>query len=207
MNERLREALRRKIESHNHLVWISSISSAFAVALMWVALYFISHWLLVFGSTVVKGLDATMPQNFNRGFAIAAVGLLVAGWIARRLGLNQRLRDERSAGLVLVDLCLLPARATFGTIQNFRNHIRLSEDDLCAATDFLVRVVRAGKLAITAAPVEIPDDAARDRVLHALQLLDLIYRRKGDPADFFAVADPQRLVPFLSGPVPSSSVA
>lgn len=197
MNDRLREALRRKIAAHNRLVALSSICSVFAVAAMWVFLYFAVQWALAMSATVVKGVDAVMPGDFRRTFAIFAVALLSAGWLARRFGLYRRLREDRSAGLVMLELLLLPARATFASLSNVRNHIRLSEDDLQAATDLLVRIVRAGKLRATAVPVEIPGDSSRERVLFALQLLELIYLRQGAPADFYAVADPQQLLRFL----------
>lgn len=197
MNDRLREALRRKIDAHNRLVMLSSICSVFAVAAMWIFLYFAVQWALAMSATVMKGVDAVMPQDFRRTFALFAAGLLGAGWLARRFGFYRRVREDRSAGVVLLEMLLLPARATFAALGNLRNRLRLDEDDLQAATDLLVRIVRAGKLPATAVPVEIPGDSARERVLFALQLLELIYLRQGAPDDFYAVADPQRLVRFL----------
>lgn len=197
MNERLREALRRKIAAHNRLVIISSVSSVLGVIVMWAGFYFITRWAAVFSSTVVKGVEATMPERFDRAFVVIAVALLAVGWIARRAGFHQHLREEKGIGTLLIEIALLPARATFGTLQNLQNHIRFSEDELIAATDLLVRIVRAGRIAETAMPIEIPDEASRDRVLHALQLLDLIYLRRSDTEACYSVADPQRLLRFL----------
>jgi hypothetical protein len=197
VNERLREALRRKVAAHNRLVWITGVWSGAAVALMWVAIYFIARWLLVLGSTLVKGLDATMPERFDRGFAIAAAAWLLVGWIAHRRGFWERVRGDKSAGDMLIELLLLPTRATFATLHNFRTLIRLSDDQLQTAATFLVRVVRAGRLAAADIALELPEEAAREPVLHALTVLDLIYLRQNEREAFYAVTDPQRLLPFL----------
>lgn len=197
MNERLREALRRKIASHNRLVWLASVWSALGVMLMWVGFYFIAHWTAALGASVVKGVEAEMPQRVNRVFGVIVLVLLAAGWLARRAGFYDRLRAEKGAGTALVELVLLPARATFGTVLNLRNFLRLDEDDLCAATDLLVKIVRAGKLAASALPQEMAGTPQRERVVHALQLLDLIYLRQTEEDAVYSVADPQRLLRFL----------
>lgn len=197
MNERLRAALQRKIAAHNRLVTLTIVSSCIAVVAMWVALYFLAHWFLVALATVVKGVEAEAPQHVSRTFAIAVIAEFAAFFLAHRAGFYQRLRDERGVLSTGLELCLLPARATFGTIQNLRNRIRFDETDLSAATDFLVRVVRAGKLPASSVPVDLPSEGSRKRVLHALQLLDLIYLRRGKAEDYYSVSDPQRLVPFL----------
>lgn len=197
MNERLRDALRRTIRRHNELVWLSSLTSAVIVCFMWAGIYFISRWLIIFFSTVVKGLDAVIPQHFDRGFFIVVAIWMIVGWIARQRGFFRTLRSESSSSLTLLELLLTPPRATFGALQNIRNRIRLSEEDLVVATDFLVRVVRAGKMATTNVPVELPDDTSRDKIILALQLLDLIYLRKVDDITWYSVANPQRLLRFL----------
>ncbi|MEQ1860337.1 MAG: hypothetical protein ABMA13_10405 [Chthoniobacteraceae bacterium] len=197
MNERLREALRRKISAHNRFVWITTVWSVVAVAFMWLAIYFIARWVIVLGATVIKGLDATMPGRFDRGFAIAVIVLLIVGWIARRRGFWSRVREEKAATVILLELLLLPTRATFATVHGLRKLIRLSDDHLHTAADFLVRVVRAGRVVETDVPLEMPEEAARARVLHALEVLDLIYLRKSEGEASYSVADPQRLLPFL----------
>jgi hypothetical protein len=197
VNERLRNALHRKIGAHNRLVWITSIWGVTGAVAMWVAIYFLVYWLAVVFASVAKGLDAESPQHIGRIFGIVAAVLLIGGGIARRLGFHRQLHDERGFGMVLLEVAIIPARVTFAAVQNFRNHVRLNEDELIAATDLLVRIVRAGKIADTAMPQDLPDDAQREHVLYVLQLLDLIYLRQTDQGIFYSVADPQRLVPFL----------
>jgi hypothetical protein len=98
---------------------------------------------------------------------------------------------------------LTPPRATFAVLQNIRNRIRFNEEDLIAATDFLVRVVRSGKLPVSAVPVELPDESRRDRVLTGLQLLDLVYIRKKGQEAWIAVCHPQRLIKFVAPTEPA----
>ncbi len=197
MNERLRHALHRKVGSHNRLVWITSLWGIVGAAAMWTLIYFLVGWFAVVYASVAKGLDAEMPHQIGRIFGIVAGVLLVGGWLARRLGVHQRMRDERGLGVLLLEVAMIPSRLTFGALQNFRNHVRLDEDELIAATDLLVRIVRAGKVADTALPQDLPDEAQREHILYVLQILGLIYLRKIDRAYFYSVADPQRLVPFL----------
>ena len=197
MNERLREALRRKIEEHNKLVTLSSLGSFIAVVLMWVALYFVGYWLCTFFGTVVKGVDATLPQQYPRGFAIAVAVWLLVGWIARRAGFFRVSRTEQGALVSIFELLLSPTRATFGMIDNMRNSVRLSDEELIAATDFLVRLVRAGKLAEHAAGAEFAPAVDQTKILLGLQLLNLVYLRKGESASWITPSDPQRLLRFL----------
>lgn len=197
MNERLREALRRKLAAHNRLVCLSTLCATLGVATMWAGLYFAMRWMAVLGASVVKGVDATMPARVDQAFAATALALLTAGWFARRAGFFQRVREERGAGLMLLELALLPARATWGTLDNARSFLRLDDDDLRTASDLLVRIVRAGKLAATALPQEFSRDGQRERVVHALALMELIYLRESDAGAVYSVADPQRLLRFL----------
>ena len=197
MNERLREALRRKLAAHNRLVCLSTLCATLGVATMWAGLYFAMRWMAVLGASVVKGVDATMPARVDQAFAATTLALLTAGWFARRAGFFQRVREERGAGLMMLELALLPARATWGTLDNARSFLRLDDDDLRTASDLLVRIVRAGKLAATALPQEFSRDGQRERVVHALALMELIYLRESDAGAVYSVADPQRLLRFL----------
>jgi uncharacterized membrane protein len=204
VNERLREALRRKIAAHNRLVRLSTVASAIAVVFMWGAIYFVARWLVIFSSTVVKGIDATMPRRFERHFAMILGVWLMLGWVARKFRYFEKLRSEQTAGHVLVELLLAPPRATFAVVQNISNRIAFSEDDLIVATDFLAKVGRAGKIRLTAATFDLPDEKQRGRVTTALQLLDLIYLRRKEDEAWYAVSNPQKLLAFLT-PLPGTA--
>jgi hypothetical protein len=203
VNERLREALRRKIAQHNRLVTLSTLAFGTAVVAMWCGLYFVVWWLTVLGATVVEGLEAEVPRGFHRIASLSFVAWLIAGWIARARGFFERPRTESSSGAAFLEVLLTPPRATFAVLQNIRNRIRFNEEDLIAATDFLVRVVRSGKLPVSAVPVELPDESRRDRVLTGLQLLDLVYIRKKGQEAWVAVCHPQRLIKFVTPTEPA----
>lgn len=205
MNERLREALRRKIAEHNRLVRLSTIAGGVAIVLMWGAIYCTSWWLTVLGATAAQGLEAEAPREFDRIIAVLFGAWVIAGWIARRFKFFDPRRLDSSAAAKVLELLLTPPRATFAVLQNVRNGVRFNHDDLIAATDFLVRVVRCGKLPLTAVPVELPDENRRARVMNGLQLLDLIYLRKKDELVWVAVSHPQRLIKFLEPSLPGSS--
>lgn len=196
MNERLREALRRKIAAFNRFNGIVAVSSTAAVLLLWGAIYFAGRWLLTLLSTIIKGIEATGPSHYDRWFWPIFVLWLVAGAVAWRSSF-WRVRESKSALHVLAELVLLPTRATFGVLESWSRRITLDESQLIQATDFLVKVVRAGKFAEDSALAEFSEEKSRERVLRALQVLDLIYRRETKEQGWYAVANPQRLLAFL----------
>jgi len=196
VNERLREALRRKIAAFNRFTGIVAVSSTAAVLLLWGAIYFSGRWLLTLLSTIIKGIEGTEPSHYDRWFWPIFALWLLAGGIAWRTSF-WRVREEKSVLHVLAELVLLPTRATFGALESWGRRIFLDENQLIQATDFLVKVVRAGKFAEDSVPAELPEEKNRARVLRALQVLDLIYRRETKEQGWYAVANPQRLLAFL----------
>ena len=196
MNERLREALLRKIAAHNRFTTIVALSSTAAILLLWGSIYFVGRWLLTLLSTIVKGIEAAGPQHYDLWFWPILGAWLLAGGIAWWRGF-WRLREEKGGLLTVLEVVLTPTRATFGAVESWGRRIRVDENQLIQATDFLVKVVRAGKFAEESVPAELPDEKSRERVLRALQVLDLIYYRAANETGWYAVANPQRLLAFL----------
>jgi hypothetical protein len=198
VNDRLRAALGRRIDSHNKLVKLSTLWSALLVIAMWLVIYFFVQWVLLFLASAARGTEGDLPAHFRRFFFIGVAVWFGVYWFMRwREGAT--LADDKGVRGTFADFILLPPRATIGAARNLDNLVRLSSDEIDAAAAFLERLVRAGKLPASSLPVELPgEDEPRDRVLAALQLMDLIYIRRPKHGDELVVpSNPQRLLAFL----------
>jgi len=198
VNDRLRAALGRRIDSHNKLVKLSTLWSVILIVVMWLAIYFLVQWVLLFLASAARGTEGDLPTHFRRFFLMGTGLWFGIYWFSRwREGAN--LADDKGIRGTLTDFLLLPPRATVAAARNLDNLVRLSSDETDAAAAFLEKLVRAGKLPVSSLPVELPgDDEPRDRVLAALQIMDLIYiRRPKDGNDLVVPSNPQRLLAFL----------
>jgi hypothetical protein len=197
VNERLREALRRKITRHNKFVHLYAAWSGFLVLCMWVAIYFISRWALVFGRTLTQGVDAELPTRFSWGFLCVIVLWSAAGWLEQKRQPNYLRSNDRTLLEVFLELALFPPRATFSAIRHARERVHLQEPELEMASTLLERIGRAGKLLVDTAADGFPPEVDQEVLVKALQTLELIQVREIKGDDYFAVVDPQRLAAFL----------
>ena len=198
VNSRLKEALRRKIAGHNRLVRLSTLGGILGVVVMWTVLYFVANWLPVFILTVVKGLDAEVPENLHRWVLLVFTLWLSVGWIDR---LIRKRRDESlnpTASSSVLGFLLLPPHATFSILDNIQNRIGLSEYELELASDFLERLYWHGKMQVQSIPVELPADDSRERILTALRLTELVRELEVRKTDFLALANPERVKAFVN---------
>ena len=198
MNSRLKEALRRKITVHNRLVRLSTLGAILGVALMWVVLYFVGNWLPVFVLTVVKGLDAEVPENLHRWVLLVFTLWLSVGWVHRLIRKRRPESPTASGGGSVLGILLLPPNATFSILDNFENRIGLSESELELASDFLERLYWHGKMQVQSIPVELPAEDSRERILAALRLTDLVRELEVRKTDFLALANPERVKAFVN---------
>lgn len=203
MNERLRDALRRKIEAHNKLIIASTIGGSLCVVVLWAILCFVMWWLSVLFLTVSKGVEAEMPQHSSNWITTVVLAWFALGFADRYLHRNAS-RDTNSSFEKVLKIVLLPVRVTFAVWDNYRNHIRLSEPDLECATTFLERVFRVGGMTTDLVDGEFPNEQVRDRIVDALKILDLIYIRNRKDDEFLSLSNPQKLLKFLEAEPTSS---
>ena len=197
MSSRLKEALRRKIESHNRLVWLSTIGTALGVVVMWAALYFVGNWLPLFFITIIKGVDAEAPARLPRYVLVALLIWIATGTVERLLRKPDPRVDESSPLEVALRLLLLPPRATFAVLDNHRNRVQLNEAELEQASRFVEHLYRVGKIQMQSVPVELPGDRHRERVLTALRLTEMIREREINKTHFLALTHPERVAKFV----------
>ena len=196
MNERLREALRRKIARHNKFVRLYALWSGFLILGMWIAIYLVSRWALILSRTIVQGVDAEPPNRFGWGFFLFVGLWFVAAWFEQKRQPAYLRSNDRTLAEIFLELALFPPRATLSTIRHAGERVTLQESELVMATDLLERIGRAGKIPIQAAEFFHPE-AHHQNLCDALQTLDLVQVRRVKGEEFFIITDPQRLAAFL----------
>jgi hypothetical protein len=198
VNDRLRAALARRIASHNKLVRATTAGGILAIIVMWLAIYFIAQWLLLFLASAVRGTEAGLPVHF-RGWFLAGVALWFGVFWFTRWRSGPPPATEKGISGTFADFLLLPPRMTLGVARNLDNLVKLEPHEIDAASLFLARLVRAGKIPVASLPVELPgEDAPRDHLIGALRLLDLVYiRQPKDGAACIVPSNPQKLLAFL----------
>jgi hypothetical protein len=189
------EMLRREISGHNLRVILLSVLCALAAVLLWAALYAIAYWLTLLLVTAVRGVDATPPAAFRPVFCSAAAGLLVFAAVDRILRPDDRPRDHRTAGEYALDFILAVPRVTLAVWSTLSTRLHLTPLELAQAAAFLDRLGQNRRILLQSVPLEIPDDRARERILFALQLLQIIDVRRHE-RDFWVTLNALRPAAF-----------
>lgn len=172
--------LRREIAGHNRRAALLALLAAVAAALLWAALYFVAHWLTLLFLTAARGVDTQVPSAFPDVFAIAAAALLAFAWMDRRLHPDDRPRDKRSPGEIALDVVLAIPRLTLAVWTTLSAWQRLGISELAQAAAFVARLVQERRIRLQSVPLEIPRERARERILYALQILQVIDVRRED---------------------------
>lgn len=166
------EKLRAHFARHNrHVLGLTLLTAAAAVA-FWTVLYFAMQWLLILALTIADPMNARLPPRFALLFATVAVALCALAWLAGRL--DERARDSKSAAEIALEFLLVVPRTTLAVWGNLRALQFLDHHDLPLAQRVLDAIGRAGKLSAQQIPLEIPDPAARWKILLALQITGLV---------------------------------
>lgn len=171
-----------RLRSHNFSVAAASGAPLVLVVLGWVLLYVAAYWLVMFVLTVAKAGDARLPASFDWVFGIGSAVLLIGAAIDLWLFPGDRAVDERPALETLADLLLFLPRLTWTIVWNFAAWARLPRHLREDAAELVDRLQMERKVALTALPLDLPDESERDRILRALLLLQVaeIRRERGE---------------------------
>lgn len=175
-------ALRVHFAEHNRRVALIAVGTLAVSLVAWAALYFVAQWLALLFVTVVSEGTAPMPRGVAVVFAAIAASLLAYAWIDRRLRPDERPRDMKSFAEIAADMLLALPRATLGAWSTLTARQHLSDGEIALAADFLARLAAVGRLSLSAAGYDLPDPAARERVLFALQItgvIDVLHGKDG----------------------------
>lgn len=173
-SDELTVALRSHLARHRWQVVAFSLAALLAAVLLWLALYAVAYWLTLFGLTVVRGGDAAIPPTFTVGFLLAAGTLLILAWMHRQLAPERLPPDQKVWAAILLDFVLAIPRATLAVWDNLSAWQQLSEAELGLAADLIEQVAHAQRLPLQSAPLAIPDDRAREKIIFTLLLLQIL---------------------------------
>lgn len=174
--------LRARIRRHNWHVAGLSLATLLGAAALWLAAYGIAYWLMLLALSATVGEEAQPLPYFRDCFIGLAATLLFFAWLHRRLNPDERPRDRKTAGEVAFDFVLLIPRMTLAVWGNLSAWLSLNAAELQGASDLLERVRAQKKVPLQTAPIDLPEEKSRERVLLSLLLLELLEIRKEDGA-------------------------
>ncbi len=181
--------LRRRLRLHNLQVLAFTFLSLVSALFLWGAFYFFIYWILLFLLSAVQGGDARMPRYFNLSIGLVAVTLLAVAILDRRSRVNARPVDKKPVLVIALDFILSLPRVTLAIYDNFSAWLSLSSAELHQAVYLIERVRESHKLPMHAAPVEIPDDRMREKIIMALLLLQVLEVRQEEKTTWLRLAE------------------
>jgi hypothetical protein len=194
------ELLRRRLRAHNAQVLLMVGLSLVTSLALWGTAYIAAYWLVLLGLTVAQGPYPQMPRHFNRVLAVVAgVSLLVAWMEKRARQRNERAVDKKPGVEIALEIALLLPRLTLAIPDNLSAWQRLSDDELRQAIAFTDKVRAARRFPVHSAPVEIPDDAARERIIFALLHLRVLEMFQDDGAAWLRFVGGSPVAPVALG--------
>lgn len=181
MSNSAESRLRAHFAQHNRRVIGLTIMTALVAAASWALLYFIAYWLTLLALTSAKSLEAQMPPDFSQLFFTVAAALCLFAWWLRRISPDEYPRDKKWLLEILLDFVLMVPRMTLAIGDTLRALQFLNRRELSLAVHLLQRIEQSqSALPVHAVPLEIPDDRAREKILFALQITELLdFRKKG----------------------------
>ncbi len=167
-------ALRRHLIAHNWQALGFVFLATAASALAWCMAYAICYWLLLLWMAITGDPDARAPARYPIFFATSAGVLTITAWIQRAIGRNGPPPDHKPIGEMVADLALAVPRSTLAIGSNFSALRWLSALELRLAAGLLERIARERQVSIYNAPLDIPDERIRQRVIFSLLLVRVL---------------------------------
>ena len=187
----LAATLRRELAGHNLRVVLLSVLAAVTSVILWVAFYAVAYWLTLLFITAVKGSDSAVPGPFRAVFLAVAGFLLAFTWIDHRLHPDDRPRDKRSTGEIVLDFVLVIPRVTLSVWTTLTAWQTLTDREIERAGRLLAQLEAERRIRLQTMPIEIPSENARTRILYALQLTQFIDIRREDH-EYWVILNPLR---------------
>jgi len=172
--------LRAHLARHNlRVLFLAFVTLLLALAL-WIMLYGLACWLILLAVSAEGVSEAGIPRTFRRWFIALALVSTAWAWLCRRFRPQEIARDKKHPLEVASEFLLAIPRVTlslFSTISAWR---RLSAAELDQAASFIHRLAEERRMPLPSVPQEIPDARSRERILLALQIMQIIDLQKRD---------------------------
>lgn len=180
-------SLRAHFFRHNLTALLLAALSLVSAAVFWVVLYFVCYWLTLLVLTIRLGDDAHPPVFFPLAFAAAAFGLCFIAAVLRWIQPHEQTGDAKPFWKILADFLLAVPRMMFAAWGNLSACRLLSRREMALAWMLLQKIAAERQVPVKSVAVDIPDARARDNIILALQIADLIYLKKTGDGFFLAM--------------------
>jgi hypothetical protein len=187
------DALRACLARHNRRVGALTVLTLTVAAGLWFVLYACFYWLTLLALTATRGLEARLPEAFPAVFLYIAGMLVAFAYLLRRVSPDEMPRDEKTWFEQVTDVLLAVPRATLAVWGNLSAWQGLSESELAMAGQLIDRISAEGRVPLHTVPLDIPDRAARKKVLVALQLSEIVEVRRFEGAVWLSLSPANQL--------------
>jgi hypothetical protein len=165
--------LRSHVRSHNVSVIAASGVALLVSGVGWLLLYGAASWFTIIGNTIRMLGDAGLPASFHT--VCFTVFAIIMGFTALDAWLfpHEEAIDRRTIFGHACDLVLFLPRITLASIYNFSAWARLPFGAMPYAARLLTRLRAEHRVPMYELPLEVPDDAMRERILAVFELTQL----------------------------------
>jgi hypothetical protein len=139
----------------------------------WCLLYVAAYWFSLVGNTVRMLGDAGLPDSFHSTVFIVFGSVMALAAIDAWLFSQEEAADSQTLFGLVCDLVLFLPRITLASLFNFAAWARLPSSALPDAARLLIRLRAEDRVPMHELPLEIPNDARRERILAAFELTQL----------------------------------
>lgn len=197
---KITRALRLHFAEHNLRVALLSLLTLVASLALWFLLRATARWLSLLTISAVQGTDARLPRSLDSIFLFAAATSLFVAWVDRRMTTDDRARDHKSAAEIVWEILLAIPRSTLAIGATLSAWQHLSRLELTTAATLVARLRAHRRMPLHTLPLEIPEEALREKILFALQLVQVVEVRRED-REFWISLNPLRPASLLpTGP-------
>ncbi len=173
-------ALKAHFASHNRQVILLAIAALVAALAFWILLYIFVEAIAMVAFTVSSGAEPHSASTLKLGYIAAACFVCALVFITQRFSRARMPRDHISLGAALSDLFLMLPRMTVFVWNGLRAWQRLDAREMRLAWRVLQRVEQERRVSLSSLPQDIPDTRLREKVVIALQLVELVEIHPGE---------------------------
>jgi hypothetical protein len=168
------DLLRSHVREHNWSVLAASGAALLVSGVGWGILYGAVYWVAMIVATVRTfgefGPGPELPVQFLMAGGIAMLIAAIDAWLFP----HERARDVRTLFGHACDLVLFLPRLTLAALHNFTAWVHLPFSARTYAARLIERLRSEQRVPMHELPLEIPHDATRERVLAALEMMQVV---------------------------------
>ena len=174
-------ALWAHFAAHNRQVIFLALAALAGALGFWALLYGMLYWVLLLVSSAAGGLDARVTPFFTEAFIASALLLCGLVLFAQHVGpRRQSPRDHKPFTEHFADILLMVPRMTLFVWSVLSAYQFLDKKEMRLAWRLLQRIENERKVSVSSVPLDIPDQKMREKILTALQLVELVDFRKSE---------------------------